>query len=105
MARAQAEEIWRTLKEFTPDAESPGGLKLSGSSADAVRLQAQVDVLQAQVQAWMRAAEAIQAKFDHASKPVREDSVIDATRSIQIAPQTVDVNLRKRDSDEPGYTV
>jgi len=67
-ARAQTEEILRALQHLLPGIEAKGTLEPSASSSDSARLQAQVDALEAQVQAWMRAAEAIRAKFDPTSK-------------------------------------
>ena len=60
-ALAQAREILRTLQQLTdanPNVEGQTHFR----PEDSAQLQAQVDWLEAQVQAWIRAAEAIQAK-------------------------------------------
>jgi glycosyltransferase involved in cell wall biosynthesis len=61
-ALAQAREILRTIEQLTGESGTrDGGANLHGQ--DAARLQTEVDALQAQVQAWIRAAEAIRAKY------------------------------------------
>ncbi len=60
-ALAQAREILRTLQQLTGiDSNSEGPSPVLRE--DPARLQAQIDYLEAQVQAWIRAAEALQAK-------------------------------------------
>jgi glycosyltransferase involved in cell wall biosynthesis len=64
-ALAQAREILRTLQQLTDAHQNIEGQSTTHSHflpEDSVRLQAQVDWLEAQVQAWIRTAEAIRAK-------------------------------------------
>ena len=64
-ALTQAREIVRTLEQLTHEdgaREAGDGSDLHGLVRDSARLQAQIDFLEAQVQAWIRAAEAIQSK-------------------------------------------
>src|SRR5262245_13911153 len=60
-ALAQAREILGTLQQLTSTDSNTEGRSLA-LPEDPARLQAQVDWLEAQVQAWIRAAEALRTK-------------------------------------------
>ena len=67
-ALAQTREIARTLEQLSNDhsgAEEQTSFTLNHSSEVSAGLQAKVDSLEAQLQAWIRTAEAIQAKYRH----------------------------------------
>jgi hypothetical protein len=64
-ALAQAREIARTLEQLIHEdggREASDGSDSHGRVRDIARLQAQIDFLEAQVQAWMHAAEALRKK-------------------------------------------
>jgi len=65
-ALAQAREILRTLQQLTDGHPVTDNGNTAGSQIvpeDLVRLRAQVDSLEAQVQGWIRAAEGLRAKY------------------------------------------
>jgi hypothetical protein len=65
-ALTQAREIVRTLEQLTHEdggGEAGNGSDFHGPVRDSARLQAQIDFLEAQVQAWIRAAEALRKKY------------------------------------------